>query len=72
MGDIVILPVITFLDLSPDRLLEQAISKLDEVVIIGFDKEGNEYFASSKSDGGDTLWHLERAKFKLLRMVDIE
>ena len=72
MGDVVILPVVTSLDLPPDRLLEQAIGELNEVVIIGFDKEGNEYFASSKGNGGDTLWHLERAKLKLLRMVDIE
>lgn len=64
------LTVITTLDMDPDRVLQQAVGKMDEVVIIGFDKDGNEYFASSKSDAGDILFHLERAKHKLMAMFD--
>jgi hypothetical protein len=60
----------TKLDLDPDRVLESAIGELEDVIIIGYAKDGSEYFASSKADGGHVLWHLERAKLKLLAMVD--
>jgi len=59
---------ITRLDLPPDRLLEHAIGKLEGVVILGYDKEGGEYFASSYADGGDVLWLLERLKKQLLEV----
>lgn len=72
-ADIVILPVITSLDLPPERMLTAALAaNLKEVVILGYDKDGQEYFASSIADGGDVLWHLERAKLKLLKMPDGE
>ena len=70
MSNVVILDLVTRLDVPADRVLEAAIGQLTEVVITGFDKEGNEYFASSVADGGSTLWHLERAKYKLLRLAD--
>ena len=43
---------------------------LTEVVIIGVDADGDEYFASSQSQGPDALWHLERAKWRLMKMAD--
>lgn len=61
---------ITTLDIDPDRILQSAIGKMDQVVLIGWDKDGQEYFASSVSDGGTVLWHMERAKLQLLRKVD--
>lgn len=61
-----ILQNVTQLDLPPDRLLEAALGKLEGVVIVGYDKQGAEYFASSYADGGDVLWLLEKAKLKLL------
>lgn len=70
MANIINLPVITTLDLPPDRLLESAVDKLGDVVIIGHTKDGEFYFASSKSDGGCVIWLLELAKKKLLDMVD--
>lgn len=57
---------VTYLDLPPDRILEEAKGDLDGVVIIGYDKDGNEYFASSYADGGVVLWLLEKAKESLL------
>lgn len=70
-SNVVILPVITRLDLPPERILNAALSAdLTEVVILGTDKDGNEYFASSQGGGPDVLWHLERAKLKLLGMPD--
>lgn len=70
MGDVVDIGCVTTLDLPPDRLLSSALGKLDSVVIMGFDKDGAEYFASSYADGGDALWIIERCKLKLLRLPD--
>jgi hypothetical protein len=70
MNNVVDLPVITTLPLNPDRLLNNAIGKLQRVVIIGIDHGGNEVFASSEAGGGTVLWDLERTKHKLMRIVD--
>ncbi len=70
MGDVKSLPVITRLDLDPDRVLQEAVGEVTEVVICGFDKDGNQYFASSVADGGQALWHLERAKWALMKITD--
>jgi hypothetical protein len=69
-GNVVELKVVTKLDVPPDKLLEKAMGKLTEVVILGFDHDGQEWFASSKADAGGVVWHLERAKHKLLLLVD--
>lgn len=61
---------ITTLDIDSDRILQSAIGKMDQVLLIGWDKDGQEYFASSVSDGGTVLWHMERAKLQLLRKAD--
>lgn len=62
---------VTKLDLDPERLLESAKDAgLAEVVICGVDQNGNEYFASSVADAGTVGWHLDRAKWNLMRQVD--
>jgi hypothetical protein len=61
---------ITKLDLPPDRMLENNIGLLAGVVIMGWDHEGNEVFASSYADGGTVLWLLERCKMKLMEAPD--
>lgn len=66
MGNVIDLPVVTRLDLDPDRVLTKAIGECESVVILGYDKDGEEYFASSLADGGAVLWLLERLKKKLL------
>jgi hypothetical protein len=70
MGDVVVLDVVTSLPLPPDRVLEAALGKLQTVVVIGYMEDGNEYFASSESAGPEVLWLMERAKLKLLEIVD--
>lgn len=58
---------ITSLDIPPPRIFAKAAgAKLESVVVIGFQEDGNFYFASSMADGGDALWLLELAKKKLL------
>ena len=58
-------------DLDPEDVLRCALNEgLSEVVIVGFDKEGREYFASSLADGGDAVWHLNRGIYRLMRIAD--
>ncbi len=61
---------ITKLDLDPDTILESNKGKLEGVVIMGWDKDGNEFFASSYADGGTVLWLVERLKKALLEIAD--
>ncbi len=61
---------ITKLDIPADRILENHIGALDSVVIMGWDKDGQEVFASSLADGGDVLWLIERLKIKLMEYKD--
>lgn len=70
MGDVVLFNGVTRLDLPADRVLEQSIGRLEGAIVVGYDKEGNEYFCSSIADGADVVWLLERAKMMMLRMVD--
>ena len=66
MSNVIRLPCVTTLDLQPDVVLDGAMSKLKTVVIMGYDHDGNEYFASSVADGGDVMWLMERVKHRLL------
>ena len=53
---------------NPDSVLEQAIGIYDEVVILGWDKNGNiDARASLKMKSRDVLWVIEIFKMKLLR-----
>ncbi len=70
MGKIVQFNGITRLDLPPDRILSNAMEQLESVVIIGYDTQGNEYFATNLADGGTVLWLLERCKKDLLELID--
>ncbi len=60
---------ITRLDLPVDRVLDAAKEDISErVVVLGWDKDGELYFASSFADGGDVMWLLEKAKLALLNV----
>jgi len=60
---------LTKLDLDPDTILNNAVGELKEVLILGTDKEGHQYLASSSSDAKVMMWHLETAKFMLLENI---
>lgn len=70
MSNIIPFRGITRLDLDPDMVLENTKGKLEGLVICGYDKDGDEYFASTYADGGDVLWLLERMKLRLLTVTD--
>lgn len=59
-----------YIDTKAEKVLQAALGKLERVVIAGIDKDGNEYFASSMADGGDTIWYLERCKLQVLTASD--
>ena len=68
---VTVLPVVTTLDLDVERVLQAAIdAKLSFVFVIGANAEGQLYFASSKSDGGEVLWWMEKAKHALMRIAE--
>lgn len=71
MGDVIPGHFITTHDSSPDRALEGAAEYgLTEVVVIGFDADGDFFFASSQADSAEVLYFLEKAKHKLFAMED--
>lgn len=61
------LGMITKLDLPVDRVLEQAKDKMAHVVLMGWDKDGELYFASTFADGGEILWLMEKCKEALMK-----
>ncbi|MFT0140762.1 hypothetical protein [Alloalcanivorax xenomutans] len=73
MGDVTYFNGVTRLPLPAAQILDQAkAANLDLAIVIGYDAEGREYFASSEPDGADVLWLLERCKKALLETVDEE
>jgi hypothetical protein len=70
MSKIIPFTGITTLDMPADQVLESAVGELEGVVIMGWAKDGKEYFASSYADGGTVLWLAERMKKMLLEVAD--
>ncbi|KKN52664.1 hypothetical protein LCGC14_0610580 [marine sediment metagenome] len=69
MGNVVELDCITTLDISADRVLSAALEEdLAGVVLVGYKKDGSEFFRSSYADGGTILWLFEKCKKQLLEM----
>lgn len=65
--------VVTSFDIDPVSILAAAHNKgLVEVVVVGFTEEGEEYFASSISDAGQSMYHLQRGIYKLNKIMDQE
>ncbi len=71
-AEIMRFPGITKLDTDPDLILREAIGKMENVVVMGFDKDGNEYFAASYADGADALWHARRLEHALMKIADAD
>lgn len=68
--DVIPLGCITRLDVPVDRVLDEAKTRVSDggVVVLGWDGEGQLYFASSIADGGEVLWLLEKSKMALLEV----
>ncbi len=62
---------LTKLDLPVEKILRKAhAAGLSEVVILGFDRDGDEFFASSRADAGSVMFHLSRAMHGLNMIID--
>ena len=68
-GKVIPLGNVTKLDLPVDTILESAKEQLDGVLLLGYDNDGEFYFASTYADGGDVLWLLANCKKQLLEIV---
>ena len=68
MSNIIPIGGITLLDIPEDQILEQSKGKMDGVVLMGWDQDGELYFASSFADGGSVLWLMEKCKEALLEI----
>jgi hypothetical protein len=67
--NVTVLPVVTSLDLDVERVLQAAIDARPKALwIIGEDADGGLYFASTRSDGGEALWWMEKAKYALMEI----
>jgi len=52
---------------NPDNVIEQAIGVYTEVIILGYDKEGNlDIRASTNIDKANILWIIDKFRHKLL------
>lgn len=64
---------VTTHDISTTNVLANAHNAgLKEVVVVGMKEDGTEYFASSVSDGGTSMYHLQRGIYKLNKIIDGE
>lgn len=64
---------VTKADLPVEYILERARdAEMAECVVVGFDRDGNEYFASSRADAAQVIYHLQRAIWSLNRIIDQE
>jgi hypothetical protein len=70
MGKVIPFSGVTNLDLEADVVLENTKGQLEGFVICGYTKDGEEYFASTYSDGKEAMWLLERCKRELLKVCD--
>lgn len=60
---------VTKFDIPVDRVLSAAIGNLKGVVILGYDADGEQYFATTYADGGEVLWLLEKCKHELMHIT---
>jgi hypothetical protein len=65
-AEVVILSVDTCLNIDAERVLTGAAGRLASVVVVGFDHEGELYFAANEADARDVLWKLELARHRLM------
>lgn len=72
MGEVVDFPGETYLDIDPDVMLKATLGKLQKMIIIGEDHEGEAYLATSTSSLADMLLDLENAKIEIMNRYRIQ
>jgi len=64
-ADVLEYPGATMLDLDPDRVLEGAKGRLEQVLVVGLDRDEQFYMAGSTPEIGDMLFILALARTKV-------
>jgi hypothetical protein len=68
MDNVVLLSDYTTEEVHPNKVLMGAInSVLDVVIVVGYTKDGAEFFASSTGNHETTNWLLDVGKMRLIR-----
>lgn len=65
-AEIIVLAVPTTLDISPERVLEGAMGKLESVMLVGHTPDGELYIASSMANRAEMNWLADKLKMELL------
>lgn len=68
--NILIFSGITRHDMPPAVMLDNVPRDLASVLVLGWTAEGELFFSSSMSDGGNCLWLMEKAKRKLMEITE--
>lgn len=67
LAPVTVMNVVTTHSIPVQRVIDGAsAANLKSAIVIGYDENGEFYFASSEADGPSNLWDLEMAKKKLL------
>ena len=67
MGKLINFTGVTRLDTPSERVIEGLLEEdLEGIVVMGYTKDGQTYFASSYADGGTVIWLMEQMKQALL------
>ena len=62
----------TRLDVPSERVLQHAMDAgIEDVVVIGITREGDEWYESASADARTVLWLLERTKQRLLDTAEM-
>jgi len=69
--EITTLGVVTTLQMPASSILRNIndLNIVDSLVVVGWDNDGDLFFAANYSDGGDAILLLELAKRKLLDLI---
>ena len=66
MGEVLEFTGDTTIPLPPDQVLDGARGKLEWVLVIGWQPDGEAYYASSHCEKAELLLAIEKMRFKLL------
>ena len=71
MTEVIEFAGLTRLDIPAERILTKALeADLSHALVLGWDDDGDFYFAGSYGGGPETLWLLELAKKRLMEIGD--
>lgn len=67
MDNVITLPVVTTLPISPERVIESLREyEWEDIIVVGHSPDGEFQVHSSETDKGSLIYMLEKLKLKLL------